>query len=174
MRFNTLVESTHDINSWRPRPNRRHVPNVRINNIPALVQIMAWRRPGDKPLTEPMMVSLLAHICVTRPQWVKLLQVAKDLSNNLTKIRMIEQIPNSMIISVSYALLVDIFAVWWKSGLYDSRILIVAPGEKLFQTTSHIDLHNYHININIYQHRSESILVRVMACSLTAPSHYLN
>ena len=24
-----------------------------INNIPALVQIMAWRRPGDKPLSEP-------------------------------------------------------------------------------------------------------------------------
>ena len=41
-----------------------------INNIPALVQIMAWRRSGDKPLSEPMMVSLLTHICVTRPQWV--------------------------------------------------------------------------------------------------------
>ena len=43
-----------------------------INNIPALVQIMAWRRPGDKPLSEPMMVSLPTHICVTRPQWVNL------------------------------------------------------------------------------------------------------
>ena len=42
-----------------------------INNIPALVQIMAWRRPGDKPLSEPMLVSLLTHICVTRPQLVK-------------------------------------------------------------------------------------------------------
>ena len=30
---------------------------------------MAWRRPGDKPLSEPMMASLLTHICVT--QWVK-------------------------------------------------------------------------------------------------------
>ena len=48
----------------------KFVPKVRINNIPALVQIMAWRRPGDKPLSEPMMVSLLTHICVTRPQWV--------------------------------------------------------------------------------------------------------
>ena len=43
-----------------------------INNIPSLVQIMAWRRLGDKPLSEPMMVLLLTHICVTRPQWVKL------------------------------------------------------------------------------------------------------
>ena len=32
---------------------------------------MAWRRPGDKPLSEPMMVSLLTHVCVARPQWVK-------------------------------------------------------------------------------------------------------
>ena len=39
-----------------------------INNIPALVQIMAWHRPGDKPLSEPMVGSLLTHICVTRPQ----------------------------------------------------------------------------------------------------------
>ena len=31
---------------------------------------MVWRRSGDKPLSEPMMVILLTHICVTRPQWV--------------------------------------------------------------------------------------------------------
>ena len=41
-----------------------------INNIPALVQIMAWRRPGDKPLSEPMMVWLLTHLCIIWPQWV--------------------------------------------------------------------------------------------------------
>ena len=49
----------------------KFVPKGPINNIPALVQIRAWRRPRDKPLSEPMMVSLLTHICVTRPQWVK-------------------------------------------------------------------------------------------------------
>ena len=83
------------LNSLKPRRNRRHfaddifksmflnenewislrfslkfVNRVRINNIPSLVQIMTWRRPGDKPLSEPIMVSLLTHICVTRPQWV--------------------------------------------------------------------------------------------------------
>ena len=35
---------------------------------------MAWRRPGDKPLSEPMMVSLPTHICVARPQWVNTLR----------------------------------------------------------------------------------------------------
>ena len=33
---------------------------------------MAWRRPGDKPLSEPMRFSSLTHICVIRPQWVKM------------------------------------------------------------------------------------------------------
>ena len=46
------------------------VPKGPINNIPTLAQIMAWRPPGDKPLSEPMMVSLRTHICATRPQWV--------------------------------------------------------------------------------------------------------
>ena len=49
----------------------KFVPKVPINNIPALVQIMTWCRSGDKPLSEPMMDSLLTHICVTRPQRVK-------------------------------------------------------------------------------------------------------
>ena len=34
----------------------KFVPKGPINNIPALVQIMAWRRSGNKPLSEPMMV----------------------------------------------------------------------------------------------------------------------
>ena len=82
-------------NTLRPRQNGRHfaddifkciflnenvsiaikislkfVPKGPISNIPSLVQIMAWRRPGNKPLSEPMMARL--HICVTRPQWVKI------------------------------------------------------------------------------------------------------
>ena len=42
-----------------------------FNNIPALVQIMAWRRPGDRVQSEPMMGRLQTPICVTKPQWVK-------------------------------------------------------------------------------------------------------
>ena len=48
----------------------KFVPTGPINNIPALVQIMAWRRSGDKPFSETMMDRLPTHICVTRPQWV--------------------------------------------------------------------------------------------------------
>ena len=57
------------------------VAKCQINNIIALVQIMAWRQPGDKPMSEPMLVSLLTHICVTRP-WLAKLQYL-SLSNSL-------------------------------------------------------------------------------------------
>ena len=87
----------HVINTFRPRQNGRcfaddtfkriflnenvrilitislkFAPKGPIDNNPALVQIMAWRRSGGKPLSEPMMVSLLTHICVTRSQWVNI------------------------------------------------------------------------------------------------------
>ena len=45
---------------------RKFIPAFWINNIPALVKIMAWRQPGDKPLSEPMVFSLVTYICVTR------------------------------------------------------------------------------------------------------------
>ena len=48
----------------------KFVPKGPINNILELVQIMTWSHPGDKPLSEPMMVDLLMHICITRPEWV--------------------------------------------------------------------------------------------------------
>ena len=46
-------------NVWNPiKISLRFVSKGPISNIPALVQIMAWRRRGDKPLSEPMMVNL--------------------------------------------------------------------------------------------------------------------
>ena len=75
-------------NTWRPRQNGRNFPddifkciflneNVwisikitlnfdpkgPINNIPALVEIIAWRRPGDKPLSQPMSEELYYFEC---------------------------------------------------------------------------------------------------------------
>ena len=51
----------------------KFVPKGSINNFPALVEIMAWRLPGDKPLSEPTVFSLLTHVLVKRPQWVNLI-----------------------------------------------------------------------------------------------------
>ena len=97
----SLVDTQVNINTLRPRQNGRHftddtfkcifltenvrnsfkislkfVPEGLINNIPSFVQIMAWRRSGDKLLSEPMMIRLLTHICITRPQWVNIILMA--------------------------------------------------------------------------------------------------
>ena len=112
-----------DINTLRPRQNGRHfaddifkciflneiawipikislkfVPRGPINNIPALVKIMAWRRLGDKPLSGPMMVRLPTHICVTRPQWVKAIyriisNISRTESPNLNDPRLVLHLP---------------------------------------------------------------------------------
>ena len=47
---------------WMINISLEFVPEDQINNIPALVQIMPWRRPDDKPLSVPMMIILLMHI----------------------------------------------------------------------------------------------------------------
>ena len=82
-----LTSKQLELNTLRPRQNGCHFPDdifkciflnenrwisikialkfvskVPINNIPVLVQMMAWRRPGDKPLSEPMMVSHAASM----------------------------------------------------------------------------------------------------------------
>ena len=63
-----------------------------INNIPALVQIVAWRRPGDKPLSETMMVSLLTHMCVT---WLGLNELTDWLQGDVAIITKV-WFPNSL------------------------------------------------------------------------------
>ena len=46
-------------------------PKVRINKTPALVRIMAWCWPSH--YLNQWWLFFFTHICVTRPQWVKLL-----------------------------------------------------------------------------------------------------
>ena len=56
----------------------KYVPKGAINNIPALVQIMAWHWPGDKLSSEPIKLNLLMHIRVIQPQWVNILVSPPD------------------------------------------------------------------------------------------------
>ena len=87
------LDSEHEVNSSPPGQNGGHfaedilkyifvngdvlislkfIPSGPGSNIPALVQIMAWRRPGDQPLSEPMLTHKLTHICCTRGRSVNL------------------------------------------------------------------------------------------------------
>ena len=106
--YKSYADTLGIFNTLRQRQNGRHFPNDNfkwiflnenvwisinislkfvpwgpINNIPTLVQIMAWRWPDDKPLSKPMMVRLLTHICVTEPQWVNAADVRKPLWHGL-------------------------------------------------------------------------------------------
>ena len=108
--IHTKVWNANAFNTLRPKQNGRHfphnifkciflnddvwisktillkfVPKGPINNIPALVQIMAWRLPGDKPLSEPMMVSSLMHICIAQPQWVNSLRLSDTHMHGQTR-----------------------------------------------------------------------------------------
>ena len=55
----------------------KFVPKGPINNIPTLVQIMAWHHPGDKPF------SLLTHLCITRHMSVTWDQSMYDLLDKI-------------------------------------------------------------------------------------------
>ena len=101
--ISTLIAQNH-INTFRPRRNGHHFPDHifkciflnenawisikillkfhkgPIKNFAALVQIKARRRSGYKPLSEPMMVSLLTQICVTMLTIIRIDTVVKSLS----------------------------------------------------------------------------------------------
>ena len=147
------------INTLRPRQNGRHfpddnikciflnenmsisinislklVPKSHINNIPALVQIMAWRRPGDKSLSEPMVVISLTHMCGTQPQWVNVVVSLRMTQHNTYMTpyiswrllcRHVHYFENSLsqktssIVTCTFCrifsmgCLYDVFSVWW-------------------------------------------------------------
>ena len=98
----------HSLNTMRPKQNGRHLPRRYIqmhflewkgvnfaldNNIPILVQIMAWRRPRDKPLSELMMVSLLTHTCIC-------VTGLNELNDGLAKVKLLFEWWNGWVITL--------------------------------------------------------------------------
>ena len=62
----TIFSNAFSLNgyAWISFHSVNFVPNSLIDNKPALVQIMAWRWSGDKPLSEPMMALFIdAYMC---------------------------------------------------------------------------------------------------------------
>ena len=71
---------------------------------------MAWRRPGDKPLSEPVMVRSPTHICVARPQWVNSLRPSDTCMHHQTRPSLVQIMPccqaiiwtNASLLSIGY------------------------------------------------------------------------
>ena len=186
----------------------KFIPRGPINNITALVQIMAWRRPGDKPLSEPMMISLQTHICVTRPQWVKFVPEGRmDNKSALVQIipwcRTDDKSLHEIILYYIWGCVFSVypFPLWWlrehtlcliiiiKSEVWSiihclglgHETMVCSVCFSIFLLTrstmasvGHNELTHWGLVTPYGDKRSGSTLAQVMACCLTAPSHYLN
>ena len=142
------------INSLRPRHNGHHlsddvfncifvnenarislkislklVPEVRIYNIPSLVPIMAWRRPVEKPLSEPMLVNQLTHICVTRPQWVNVSSIDNTTALHITSLY---EVPKWEYVNVAKGVFTWIRIYRWKGtiDLNSIHYFVVQKGQQ--------------------------------------------
>ena len=98
------------------------VPKGPLDNIPALVQIMAWHRLGDKPLSEPMMAKLVTHICVIQPQWVKAQStlISKQSSKKKQK-----KLRKSTTYSISFGNSWNLYQICFQSPLFQSMLVIM-------------------------------------------------
>ena len=174
---------------------------------------MAWRRPGDRTLSETRMGSLLMHICVNQPQWVK-----NSKCQMLVRICTHDRHPTAcsrgQVWSVLYfgmKLLCNCtqFYLCFRVFLLTRPISWEAAATHIKQGLTHLEslasgtlapmrdspdammrgyaykydlsrgeMHQvsviWEVFNSLWRHRSRSTLVHVMACCLTAPSHYLN
>ena len=134
----------------------KFVPNGPINNIPALVQIMTWRRSSDKQLSEPMMGRLPTHICVTRPQWVK--------SVSSEDVFWIESISPSCVITL----------MWIPHNAFDGKSSLVQvnglvpPGNKLLPESMLSKI--YRKLSNIRRNKFQTLNVSRLVLQLSLPN----
>ena len=136
------------------------VPKGPIDNIPALVQIMAWRRPGDKPLSEPMMARLLTHICVTRPQWVNSNFIEIVLSEYSRYNCLVKIINNKYYRVVHELILCDILHTIWQNTIHG--------GYTKLENTKHVS--DIILNWNLWWHgkisyRLNYVNLRIWICT---------
>ena len=116
---------------------------------------MAWRRPGDKPLSEPMMVSLPTHICVTRPQWI----------NKLTSV--VRRSECHMPYSDKNAW---IFSLW----INHAAEVYIQNVDIIFNSAGYYDIHTYvYIYYDIYANYSH-ILARFIFCCLNSRDVFID
>ena len=107
---------------------------------------MAWRRPGDKPLSEPMIVSLPMHICITRPQWVNRLSPEQN---------------GSYFCSLSK---IWVKFIWTNNDIINWNTCVTQP-----QCVNSMWLSDV-----MWRHRTGWTPAQVMGCCLKVPSQYLN
>ena len=131
------------------------VPKGPIYNIPALVQIMAWRHPGDKPLFEPMMDSLPTHICVIRPQWVNTLTPGRCGSIIIKSVISDRMLQNKLISTC------EIAPRWMPQNTFNTKSILVQLMAWCHQATSHISWANIEPHLSCHTRLPEPMLTQI-------------
>ena len=83
---------------------------------------MGWRRPGAGPLSEPMAVSLLTHICVTRPQWVNIMSVIFKLISKILILWISSEIAHMLMPGDITADFIQIWFGWWQGAIMSAQV----------------------------------------------------
>ena len=111
------------LNTLRPR-QKDAISQTTFSNAISLLKMyeFRFRRPGDKPLSEPMMVSLLTHICVTRPQWVKQYLFVKYIQKNR----------NMALLLFSFSCITNFVNPIWITSPYSSKLIASGQVKKLW------------------------------------------
>ena len=93
---------------------------------------MVWRRSGDKPLSETIMVSLPTHICLTRPQWFEW-SCCSEIWQSVGTCQISEVTDNLNPISRNFEIPWDLIA-WYIKALADKD-----PGLSVSQSSLNAD-----------------------------------
>ena len=121
---------------------------------------MTWHWPGDKPLSKPMMVRLLTHICVTRPQWVNLLVIHTcslcrfiiDAGSALLSVSMMTS-SNGNIFYITGSLCREFTSHRWHKGQWRGALifsLICAPINGWVNSCEAGELRHHRVHYDVY------------------------
>ena len=122
---------------------------------------MAWHRPGELPLSEPLMVSLMMQICVTWPQWVNVDSFCYLLNGDKRQYIMAG-------ISLD-----DLRCLYWQGNWLTPWIFEWNYSYIIFKRILVISGWGISHEIALISH-DQSTLVQVMAWRRQATSHYLS
>ena len=100
---------------------------------------MTKRRPRDKPLSESIMVSLVTHICVPRPQWVNRTYYPKDITPppcSVTFLALLGCIDTNNI-SIIVSAWMNVTCAWKRAIFASDKLFVTVNGHMISSALYH-------------------------------------
>ena len=133
-------------NVWIPiKISLKFVPKGPINIIPAMFQIMAWRRPGDKSLSEAMLLvyrRIYASLGLIELNNKYLLN-QRTLENPMAYLRMCQSqiilvVMKLILIQLRFHGIVIYGRYIWKKGMNLTKINVQFSALNIWESASHV------------------------------------